>query len=240
MKHIDKNKCVYIINIGGEYMKIENIKEFASTFIENYTDEEVSHDIYKDYKNKILNYKKYIGIGSKYFFGHLHDSDILSCKKIKGILYLKLNDRSTLEFACALIDKKKLKIDKSKIIFPLEIISEGATRLSLNTVDVDGTILESKFVKLNEYLYEEIIEWTDENIKIAFDLWSHKLKPYRYLLILFCKKLIINENQNTYWKKYFGEEYNKYYNIFLEERNKGEYLSDYSLCEKLIEKIIIK
>ena len=53
-------------------------------------------------------------------------------------------------------------------------------------------------------------------------------------------KLIINENQNTYWEKYFGEEYNKYYNIFLEERNKGEYLSDYSLCEKLIEKIIIK
>jgi hypothetical protein len=227
-------------------MNIENMKEFVPTFLENYTNEEVSQDVYQNYNKKIINYKKYIGIGAKYFFGHLHDSYILSCKKIDGNLYLKLNDISTLEFACALINKMKLKIDKRKLIFPLKIISENTDYLSLNIVDINGKIYENKFVRLSEYLYEEIIEWTNENIKIAFDLWSKKsynlclgkIKRNRYLLLLHCKKLIINENQLKYWNKYFGEKYNKYYSVFLEERDKGEYLSDYSLCSKLIEKII--
>jgi hypothetical protein len=72
---------------------------------------------------------------------------------------------ATLQFASALIDKMKLKINKSKIIFPLEIISENTSHLSLNIVDTYGKIYETKFIKLSEYLYEEIIEWTDENIK---------------------------------------------------------------------------
>jgi hypothetical protein len=222
-----------------EYLQMENvnIKELAPTFVENYTDENVPKSVYENYTKKIEKYKEYIGTGSKYFFGHLHDSDILVCKNDNGNLYLKVNEMATFEFACALIDKMKLKINKQKIIFPLEIISEHTNHLSLNIVDIDGKIYENKFVKLNEYLYEEIIEWNNENIKIAFDLWSHKLKQNRHLLILSCEKLIISEKQSIYWKKYFGEEYNKYYDIFLEKRNKGEYLSDYSLCEKLIDKI---
>ena len=214
-----------------------NIKELAPTFVENFTDENVPKSIYKDYYKKIEKFKKYIGLGSKYFFGHLHDSKILECKSNNGNLYLKINEMATLEFACALIEKFNLKIDISKITFPLEIISENTSHLSLNTVDMDGRIYESKFVKLHEYLYEEIIECNNDNIKIAFDLWTNKLKQNRYLLIVSCKKLIINEEQHMYWKKYFGEEYSKYYETFLKERSKGKYLSDYSLCEKLIEKI---
>ena len=220
-----------------------NIKDLVPTFVENYTFDEVPESVYKDYNDKIKKYKEFIGTGSKYFFGHLHDSKILSCKNIKGDLHLQLNEMATLQFACALIDKMKLKINKSKIIFPLEIVSENTNHLSLNIVDTTGNIYENKFVRLNEYLYERIIEWTDENIKIAFDFCSNKLKHNSYLLLLLllllsCKKLTINENQHVYWNKYFGKEYNKYYNIFLEERDKGEYLSDYSLCEKLINKII--
>ena len=217
--------------------EMKNIKELVPTFVENFTDENVNKSVYENYGKKIAKYKEYIGIGSKYFFGHLHDSYILECKNSNGNLYLKINEMATLEFACAIIEKMKLKIDRSKIIFPLEIMSENTNHLSLNTVDIDGRIYENKFVKLHEYLYEEIIEWTNDNIKIAFDLWANKLKQNRYLLLLSCKKLIINEEQSKYWKKYFGEEFNKYYDIFLEERNKGNYFSDYSLCEKLVEKI---
>jgi hypothetical protein len=64
-------------------MKIENIKDLAPTFAGNYTDEDVQENIYEEYYNKRENYKEYIGF--KYFFGHLHDSNILSCKKIMVI-----------------------------------------------------------------------------------------------------------------------------------------------------------
>ena len=216
-----------------------NIKDLAPTFVENYTDENVSKAVYQNYHNRIKEYKKIMGIGSKYFHGHLHDSRIISCKNNKGDLYLKLNEMATLQFACALIDKMKLKINISKMIFPLEIISENTNHLSLNTVDVSGKLDEIKFVALNEYLYEEIIEWTDGKIKIAFDLWANRIRHNynRYLLLLSCENVIINERQRIYWNKYFGDKYDKYYNVFLEERNKGECLADYSLCEKLIDKL---
>jgi hypothetical protein len=218
--------------------KYNNIKDLAPTFIENFTDYEVSNDIYTEYNNKIEMYKNDMGVFNKYFFYHLHDSKIISLENIHNNLYLKLNDMSTFEFACAVIDKFSLKIDVSKMIFPLEIISDKTVHLSLNSVDINGKLYEKKFVDLKEYLYEEIIEWNENHIEIAFDLCNMNLTPYRYVLLLHCKKLIINENQNEYWKKYFGEDFNKYYEYFNMERNKGEYLSDYSRCLKLLDKIV--
>jgi hypothetical protein len=222
------------MNIG----QIDNIKDSAPTLAENYIDEEISKNIYKEYSEKIEYYKTIVGIGRKYFFYHLHDSKILSLKTESGNLHLILDDIATIEFACALIDKYKMKINKMKINFPLEIRTEETEHLSLNVVDINGKIYKNKFVKLNEYLYEEIIEWNEKYIEIAFDLWSSKGK--RYLLLLCCKRIKIIEKQKEYWDKYFGDKYNNYYNRFLEELDKGEYLSDYSLCEKLIEKIEMK
>ena len=39
------------------------------------------------------------------------------------------------------------------------------------------------------------------------------------------------------WEKFFGDTYNAYYDYFETERNVGRWLSDYSLCEKLIDEI---
>jgi hypothetical protein len=231
----------------GKIMKIgnyANIKDLALTLAGNFIEEEIPqnvlNEIYEEYKERIEIYRNGIGIGNKYYFGHLHDSPILSLKKIKGNMHLKLNDISTLEFACALIEKMKLKINIRKLVFPLEIISEETKYFSSNIVDVNGNVYEDKLMKVTEYLYEEIIEWTDENKEIAFDLWTGKLKPRRILLLLSCKNLKIIEGQKEYWKKYFGEEYNEYYDVFVKERNNGEYLSDYSLCIRFLEKIIKK
>jgi hypothetical protein len=168
---------------------------------------------------------------------HLHDGEVLSLKKIKGNLYLKLNDFTTFVFACALIDKMRLGINKEKIIFPLEIKSEGTKYLTLNTVETNGILHKKYFVKLKRYLYDEIIEWNENNIEIVFDFWR-KRSIRGYLLLLSCTNIKIVESQHEYWEKYFGEKYNKYYNYFINERNKGTFLSDYSLCVKLINKMV--
>ena len=222
---------------------LDNIKELAPTLSTNFVDEEENfhakfHQIHKEYQQKIEKIKQKMGIGAKYFLGHLHDSKILSSKIKDNNLSLILNDMATLQFACALIDKMGLKINKSKMKFPLEIKTKETTHLSLNIVDDNGKIFGNEFFKLKEYLYEEIIAWTDENIEIAFDLWDTKKMPTpRYLLLVACKKIEFIEGQDKYWKKYFGDKYNSYYQYFLNERNNGEYLSDYSLCKQFIDKI---
>jgi len=227
-------------------MNIDSLKDIAPTLVGDYTCEDTPEVIFKKYYKTIENYKQYMGLGNKYFFGHLHDSHILSCRINEGNLDLKLNEIATLQFACALVDKMKLKINMRKIIFPLEIISENTKHLSLNIVGKKGKVYENDFVELNQYICEEIIKWTENNVRIAFNLWSDKVK-YKfgdnvncrnYLLLLSCDKLTINEKQHENWNKYFGNKYDKYYNLFLEERKKDKYLSDYSQCEKFIEEIM--
>jgi hypothetical protein len=73
-------------------------------------------------------------------------------------------------FARALIDKNKLKVNKSKIIFPLEIVFKEIKYLSTNLEDANGILHKCSFLKVDTYLYEEIISWDNDNIEIVFDL----------------------------------------------------------------------
>ncbi len=222
-------------------MKIEEtnkIQKLAPILVEHFMDWEVAKSEWDLYREKIEKYKQYIGLAQKYFFYNSHDSDILSLKKInKNDLQFILNDISTLEFAYALINKKGLDIGECKLEFPIEITSKGTKHLSLNTVDENsGDIHPCKLRKLNEYLYEEIITREENKIEIAFDLWSNKKNPAnRYLLLLSCMQLHIEEKQSVAWQKYFGDVYDDYYKYFTMKRDQGVFLSDYSLCEKLID-----
>ena len=54
---------------------------------------------------------------------------------------------------------------------------------------------------------------------------------------LFSQVLGIIEHQEKHWKKYFKDSCYKYYQYFINERNKLRFLSDYGLCEKLIKEI---
>jgi hypothetical protein len=216
----------------------DNIKDIAPTLVFHLIENEETFAEFEsgvtEFPRKIEGFIPLAGMGDKYFTGHLHDSPILSIKVENNDLSLIVNDFTTLQFACALIDKKNLKIDKDKLIFPFEMKTEETEHLSLNTVDDNGKIHESKCMKLKEYLHEEIIEWTDDNIEMAFDLWSGKES---YLLLVKCKRIKFIENQDKYWKKYFRDEFNHYYDYFVNERNDRIYLSDYSLCERLINTI---
>ena len=222
------------MKIGTE----DTIQEIAPTLVENFTEIDVEKAVYENYIKKIKNYKNSIGIAAKYFFYNLHDSEILSLKKVsRKDLFLQVNDFSTLEFACALIDNKKLNINKKDLKFPLELISKNTKHLSLNIVKLDGKIYPCRFRQLNEYLYEEIISWEENHIEIAFDLWKQDTNLSRFLLLLVCEKLEFVEKQKSAWLGYFGTEYDCYYLAFEKARDEGVFLNDYSQCKKMIEEI---
>ncbi|WP_424244237.1 hypothetical protein Dip510_001438 [Elusimicrobium posterum] len=220
---------------------MNKIQELAPTLTGNFTENEPSEAIWIEYRKKINKFKKTENpLLKKYFFYGLHDSPIISVKKInKKDLEFIVNDGNCLEFACALINKKKLNIDTDKLQFPIKLASMGTKHLSLNIVDCEsGKITPCRLRKIDEYLYEEVITFSPGNIEIAFDLWSKNSNPTnRYLLLLACAHLNLTEGQSTAWQKYFGNKYDKYYNHFNQKRENGEYLADYSICEKLIDEI---
>ncbi|GHU68737.1 hypothetical protein AGMMS49983_21650 [Clostridia bacterium] len=217
-----------------------NLLELAPTLAGNFTEFEVRQSVFDAYHKWFNSHNEDMGIPGKYFGGYrLHDSDILSIQKCnRKDLLLRLSDMATTQFACALIDKKKIPLAKTELEFPVEIISSGTKHLSLNEVDIEGGIHPCRFRQLSEFLYVEIIEWQNRSIEIAFDLWKHGGYPNnRFLLLLSCEALKIAEYQKTKWNEYFGDTYDEYYEYFCNELNKGVYLSDYTLCSELIDNI---
>jgi hypothetical protein len=177
----------------------------------------------------------------KYFdyLGLLHDSSIIDARLTSQRFVLQLNDFTTHAFADALVTKKGLDVDDSKRIFRIDLEFENANT-SYNIVDEDGFIEEIKPVSIDEYLYEDIISFTDEIIEIALVVWAkgQKGKQGKQILILIsAKNVLLMEHQKIDWANIFGNEYDRYYDLFTTELLKRTYLSDQSLCENLIDKI---
>jgi len=212
----------------------DKIQELAPTLADVFTGSESPESVRDTYQKRATVYKKRIGINAKYFFGHTHDWKILEIKKInRKDLFLRLNDYATLEFAKVLIERKRLKICKENLEFPIEFITSGTTHLSLNTVKKQGKIYPCRFRQLDDYLYEEILVWDENHIEIAFDFW----KRGNFLLLLSCRQLEIKEYQNQAWREYFGNKFDDYYMYFETERNKGRFLTSHSHCKILIDEI---
>lgn len=216
----------------------DKIEVLAPILAENFIDIEIPQSTSDAYFGKVDAYKKRMGVAARYFFYNLHDSTVLSLKKKnRRDLQLVLNDIATLDFASALIDRKGLGLKARDLEFPLVISSIKTRHLSLNRVDGgSGKITPCRFRKVDEYLYEEIIAWEEGRIEIAFDLWCWRCDPLkRCLLLLSCEELEFEEKQDEAWERYFPESLNHYYEHFKARRRAGEFLSDYTLCLKLID-----
>ncbi|QQO09988.1 hypothetical protein [Breznakiella homolactica] len=225
-------------------MKIDrkdNIKDIAPTLIEQFTDMTADPSVCDEYNKKKDILRNRMGTANKYFFGHLHDSEILSQRRTKNDVIIYLNDYAALHFALALIKKKDIKINQNRLKFPVVIRAMGVKHFSVNKVNPSsGHIKKCKtFTSIGaNYLYKEIIEWESNAVEIAFNYFKTKSYPdCNFLVLLSCEKILIKEKQETYWNKYFTGNYYKYYQYFLSERNKLRFLSDYGLCEELLNEI---
>ena len=92
-----------------------------------------------------------LGLFYKYQ-GLLHDSYIVETSITTETFLIELDDFTTHVFADAIGEKKKLKIDHDKLVFPIHIEFE-INDLTFNTVDDDGNIHEIKpYLLMNIYM----------------------------------------------------------------------------------------
>ncbi|NRH20797.1 hypothetical protein HOO68_02005 [Candidatus Gracilibacteria bacterium] len=176
-----------------------------------------------------------LGLYSKYL-GKLHDSWFIKTNISDSKFSITLNDFTTHVFSDAIIKKNKIKIDHSRLTFPIQIDFE-VLKLSYYSMDSDGNIRLIKETDVNEYLYEQIISIDDEKIEIGLVAWKNGVKNKRgkeILILIDIKSIILSEFQDNAWKEIFGNKYDHYYNYFKAQLNDGRYLSSYGICADLI------
>lgn len=212
----------------------KNIQSIAPLLAAHFVDDEDS-EIYEIHTELINKNELRIGLFKKYI-GSLSDSWILKTEIAQRKFSILLNDFATHVFADAIIERKGLKIDHDKLIFPVQIDFE-ITDLTFNTVDENGIINTIDPVEVDEYLDEQVISCDKNSIKIGLVVWKNsKDDPGESLLILMdVKNISVIESQEAAWKQIFDEEYINYYQYFKSQFLIERYLSDQTIGKELID-----
>jgi hypothetical protein len=198
-------------------MKKKNIMLAAPLLARYFIDfeESVLNIPNKKYKILLNKNKHRLGLLSKYLDCKLHDSWVLKIKKTKNNYSIFLNDFSTHVFADALIERKGLKIDHDKLVFPLLIEFIGNLEVAHYTVSFPkGTLHETNTLKMGEYLYEQVISIDKDKFEFAFVFSSKKYRSPNILLFLTSQEILITEKQDEAWQQIFGSKFDNYYQYY--------------------------
>jgi len=195
---------------------VNHIKELAPLLADIFIDAEVADGAYHLNIKKAKNKKHLLGNYVNYIGSVLHDSQVLSVNINKNRYSLLLNDFASYLFADAIIEKFNLDINNDKLIFPLTIEFTNLISVNYYNIDEEGFAKEINPIKLNEYLYDQVLEIEEGNIKMAFVFWRTRRDSFwgHKLVIINCKSVTIKEDQEKAWTKIFKGKYLDYYHYF--------------------------
>jgi hypothetical protein len=189
--------------------------------------------------NKFLELKKSkLGVFGKYLIGKLHDSKVLKIEFSGNEITINLDDFATHVFADAVIQNKKLKINHKDIpAFPIWLNFRGDLKVAYYLVDEEGNLQQISPVKLDEYLYEQVLDANEDQIEMAFCFWqSNGGKPdNRTVVRISAKEFYIIEKQEEAWRQIFGNTYDGHYEYFKQQFNSERYVSDFHNCLALVD-----
>lgn len=220
-------------------MKQNNIRNISKLLTYYCHLSEFDKKYYIAYKNFLSDNSNFTDKFSKYLPDKLHDSEVLNISKVNGNYVLKLIDINTVIFAQAIHKKLNVKYDFRKFVFPMTIEFSKISNVNFYKINSDnGELTRIRKVKLSEYLYEHITKIENGEIDISILFWKNTNLNGEYILLrITAEKIKILEEQKLFWKKLFGQRFNKYYLKFVKDFEKGRYLSDLTECYQLIDEV---
>jgi hypothetical protein len=211
-----------------------NILTVAPMLAEDFVEKSDARFDAGEYQQFIHDNKARLGLFGKYLICKFHDSWVINTNISDNLFSVILNDFSTHVFADAIIEKKNLNIEHEKLVFPIQLDFKTNAKATFNEVDDDGNLTEINPVKLDEYLYEQIISIENNKVEIAFEFW--KAKPgKRFILLLTATEIVVLEKQDNAWKGLFSSEFDDYYQYFKKHFDSDRYVSDYTRCLELVD-----
>jgi hypothetical protein len=215
-------------------MRKINILTAAPMLAEDFVEKSGAGFDVGEYRQFIQDNKKRLGLFGKYLTCKFHDSWVIDTNISDNLFSITLNDFSTHVFADAIIKKRNLDIEHEKLVFPIQLDFKTNAKATFNEVDEDGNLTEINPVKLDEYLYEQIISIENNKVEIAFEFW--KAKPgKRFILLLTATEIVVTEKQDNAWKGLFDSEFEDYYQYFKKQFDSDRYVSDYTKCLELVD-----
>jgi hypothetical protein len=213
-----------------------NIKEIAPFLADDFIEpSELSFDIDKYSHFLKINGQK-LGTYNKYLICKLHDSWVINISMTGNEFLISLNDFSTHIFADTIIEKNQMPLDSENLIFPLDLVFKKNLRIDYYKVNDKGKLLPTDAIKLDVYLYEQVLTISEDKIKIAFNFWNDLLGQW-IILIVSASELNVIENQDEAWQRIFGNKFDNYYNYFKNQFNSNRYVSDLNICSELIDEL---
>lgn len=213
---------------------VNRIQEIAPLLAEQFIDFDADSETVANY-NKLLNANSQrIGLYYQYL-PLLHDSWFLDTTLTEKKYSTIINDYTRYLFSLALIERKKLEIDRDDLVFPIHIDFK-ITELTFNRVDDNGIITLIEPTTIDVYLYEQILNVDADAIELGLVVWkNYQDEPGEHILILMkVKEIVVTEYQDKSWALIFGNKYDDYLDYFKSQLKEGRYLSDQSLCDELI------
>ncbi len=218
-----------------------NIQEIAPFLANDFIDLDEPIFDFAKYSKFLDNNSDQLGNLKKYLIGKLHDSWITSFNLEEEKLHINLNDFSTHVFSDAIVEKFNIKIDYDKLVFPVTIEIKGDLKVDFFQVEENGDLKTIDQISCSEYLGEQILKLSSNQLEIAFELWhdnpDEDLPGDRILMLVSAKELKLIENQDKAWNEIFGNTYDNYYQYFKEQFQSDRYVSDYSEYLKLVDEL---
>ena len=211
-----------------------NIQDIALLLADHFIDIEIDDKVFEENNKLVEENAQRLGLYYKYL-GLLHDSWFINSNITENKFSITLNDFTTHVFSDVIVDKKKIEIEHSKLVFPIQLDFE-TTNLTFNTVDEEGNIQTIEPIIINEYLYEQVISIDNDKMEIGLIVWKDGINdlPGEHILILMSvKSITVTELQDNAWKELFGNTYDNYYEYFKMQFDTGRYLSDQPNCYEL-------
>ena len=212
------------------------IQDLAPLLADNFLDFDTEKTLHENNQKLVADNVSLFGLFHKYL-GRLHDSWVLETSITPEKFSITLNDFTTHVFADTIVEKKNLKIDHDKLVFPVQIDFEISS-LTYNSVDEFGNIKTIKPTTINEYLDEQIISMDNGKVEIGLVVWksgSSKRRGRHILILLSTIKNTVIEGQLNAWTSVFGHQFDKYYDYFKMKLESGQYLSDQTICQNLVD-----
>lgn len=136
------------------------------------------------------------------------------------------------------IQDNNLNIDHDKLVFPVQLDFRTNTKVTFSEVDDDGNLTEIEPIKLDEYLYEQVVSVDNNKTELVFIFWK-KFKDdkpgQQFILLLTATDITITEQQDKAWQQIFGSDFDDYYQYFKQHFDSDRYVSDYHKCLELID-----